>query len=799
MSRRVPRCRIGVVVLIMSIVAGSQVALADSLKHDTAVRWGSTGIDSAQALAVDTVGNVYITGYFTGTVDFDPGVGTTESTSNGNTDIFVSKFDANDAFVWVQTFGSTDADEGLDIAVDPSGNVLVTGYFMETVDFDPGGATKELTAVNDDDGFVLKLDSDGDLVWVAPIGGAGNDKGLGIAVNEDGVVCIVGYFSYTVDFDPDPVDTYSLSSAMGSFDAFVTVLNAGGDFQWGHAFGDDIYDQANDVAIDSTGAVLVAGNFESGTIDFDPGPGVAELSGNYDAFLLKLASDGGFVWVRGWGAGGLETAGGLAIAEDDSVHVTGLFAGTNDFDPGAGVAELSSVANTFDVYISKFDADGDFAWVRHVVAGSADEDQGTDLLIDEHGRLITVGRFGDTADFDPGSGTYELTVPGVVDATDAFVSIIDSEGDFLWAGSFGGTAPAGNRPDAALAVGTHDGRLVIAGEFSETPDFDMGSGLFELTSAGGSDTFVFWAIPTAVLRYGGANRYGTAAAISKADFPDADAVDTAFVAFGGNFPDALAGAAVAAKLGAPLLLVQADSIPAETVAELTRLGPSTIVVLGGTAVISEGVETALEGYASTVKRVAGGNRYATSVEISKYGFPGNADTVIVATGAGFPDALAGGPAAKALNAPVLLTDPNDLPDIVSEEIERLAPSRVLVVGGGAVVSEAVVTELEGLVADVDRISGANRYATSVAISEEAFAAGSDRVYIATGLNFPDALAGAAAAGVWGAPVLLVPGTSVPAEVEAEINRLGATIVVVLGGTGVVSAGVESKLAQIVDS
>jgi len=309
-----------------------------------------------------------------------------------------------------------------------------------------------------------------------------------------------------------------------------------------------------------------------------------------------------------------------------------------------------------------------------------------------------------------------------------------------------------------------------------------------------------------VVRYSGSNRFGTAADVSVNDFSDAGSVDTVFLAVGNNFPDALAGAAVAGKLGAPLLLVNTGApIPGETLAELNRLEPATIVILGGTAVISDAVETELEGlgFAPTVVRLAGANRYATAVEISKYGFPvdGSAVEVLVATGTGFPDALAGGPAAVALGGPVLLTDPNGLSGEVADEIERLAPDRIVVLGGTAVVSAGVVAQLEALDGSplVIRLAGANRYETAVAISEEAFGAGAMRVYLATGLNFPDALAGAAAAAFYGAPVLLVPGTDalVPQIVEDEVIRLGAFTGIIVGGTSVVSAGIETDLGDII--
>lgn len=305
-----------------------------------------------------------------------------------------------------------------------------------------------------------------------------------------------------------------------------------------------------------------------------------------------------------------------------------------------------------------------------------------------------------------------------------------------------------------------------------------------------------------IFRISGANRYGTAAGVSEFDFPDPDQVSVVFVAVGTNYPDALAGAAIAGKIGAPLLLVEANAIPAETATELTRLTPDDIVILGGTGVISQQVEDDLDAYATNpATRLAGADRFATAVAISQYGFAadGSADTVIVATGRAFADALAGGPLATQLNGPVLLTEPGSLPAAVGAEIVRLTPSRIIVVGGGAAVSDAVLTALDALqVGDVvERIAGADRYATAAAISQEAFELGAFRAYVATGLNFPDALAGAAVAGWRDGPVLLVPGTSLPTATSAEITRLGAKTVIILGGLGVVSQSVEDDLAILI--
>jgi len=271
-----------------------------------------------------------------------------------------------------------------------------------------------------------------------------------------------------------------------------------------------------------------------------------------------------------------------------------------------------------------------------------------------------------------------------------------------------------------------------------------------------------------VTRIAGANRYATAAAVSAAFL--SPPIDVAYVATGENFPDALAGSAAAgAGAGGPVLLVKPTSVPAETAAELTRLKPTVIVVLGGTAAISAGVESALGAY-GTVVRVAGANRYATGALVSAYAFS-SADTAYVATGTNFPDALAGGPAAVVAKGPVLLVEQNNIPATVKTELARLGLSKIVVLGGTAAVSAAVESELGAYAATVKRLSGANRFATAAAVSKDTFSPGVGSIFVATGLNFPDALAGGPVAGSLGGPILLVEKDSLPGDTEAEIERL----------------------------
>ncbi len=198
-------------------------------------------------------------------------------------------------------------------------------------------------------------------------------------------------------------------------------------------------------------------------------------------------------------------------------------------------------------------------------------------------------------------------------------------------------------------------------------------------------------------RVSGADRYETSAAISAANF--ASGVPVAYVASGLVFPDALAGAPIAGKTGGPMLLVKNNEIPTSIAAELTRLKPGKIVVLGGSATIADSVESALAAYTTgTVERWEGADRYAVSAGISAQAFPGGSATVFVASGAIFTDALSGAPVAGKTPAPLLLLRPDSIPTDVATELTRLQARRIIVLGGPASVSTDVSTKLRAFLA-----------------------------------------------------------------------------------------------------
>jgi putative cell wall-binding protein len=297
--------------------------------------------------------------------------------------------------------------------------------------------------------------------------------------------------------------------------------------------------------------------------------------------------------------------------------------------------------------------------------------------------------------------------------------------------------------------------------------------------------------PTTVDRFAGTNRYGTAAAVSAASF--APGVPVAFVATGGNFPDALAAGAAAAHDGGPVLLVGPSSIPAETAAELERLRPGRIVVVGGSGAVPDSVVADLAPYATSgeVTRIAGASRYESAVLVSAATFAPGVAAAYIATGSNFPDALAGVPATGVAEGPVLLVGPDGLSDVVRAELTRLAPGRIVILGATSVVSAAAATELAGY-APVTRLAGASRYETAAAVSAGMFASTST-VYLASAANFPDALGGGPVAATVGGPLLLASNGLLPLATARELERLHPTHVVVLGGTSSVA---DAAIAQL---
>ncbi len=465
------------ITVLLSMLALTFSITGQNLQWARAI--GDTLQDNPMAIAIDLQGNVYTTGYFEGTVDFDPGVGTYTLSSTGGGDIFVSKLDAAGNFVWAVNMGGTSYDYGHGIVTDANGNVYITGEFQLTADFDPGLGVFNLTAATNSDIFTCKLDNAGNFVWANSFSGGWYDVGRTIALDPAGNIIIAGEFGSTVDFDPG-TGTANLTAAGGT-DIFVCRLSTAGNFQWAEKMGGTGYEQANAVATDAAGNIVTTGIFEQ-TVDFDPGTGTSNITatGFNDVFVCKLNSAGNFKWANKFGSTGMDGCSSIATDANGNVLTTGFFGWTTDFDPGIGTYTFTPAGGWDDGFISKLDSSGNFVWAVQI--GSTNTDQGVSIATDPAGNVYALGVFMYTVDFDPGPGTSDLYASG----SDIYVLKLDAGGNYMAAVSFGSTS--GEWPVGIKADGNDN--IYLTGNFQGTLDLDPGVATVNLTSQGQQDCFV---------------------------------------------------------------------------------------------------------------------------------------------------------------------------------------------------------------------------------------------------------------------------------------------------------------------
>lgn len=403
---------------------------------------GGTGDFPGQArghaIALDSQGNVYTTGYFTGEVDLDPGEGTALLSTFGELALFVSKLDANGNHVWAKGIDGNEKIQGMGIGVDSEGNVYTSGFFEGTIDFDPGDGQADLTSAGQEDIFISKLDKDGNYVWAKRIGANLPQQGARLQVDGANNVYLTGSFAGAVDFDPGegtatlatpnpPTDDDS--EDVFATDSFILKLDSGGNYVWAKHMGGTGYEYGTDLQVDAEGNVYATGYFQE-TADFDPGPGEFNLVsvGSDDAYITKLDSNGDFVWAKRFGNDLNDRGFGIALDSAGHIYTTGLFQLTVDFDPGSGVFELTGGTLGWNIFISKLDRDGNFVWATAMINrglfGSVFA-AGHDIALDGNGNVYTTGFFGGETDFDPGPAN---TATYIDNSENIFISKLTQSG-----------------------------------------------------------------------------------------------------------------------------------------------------------------------------------------------------------------------------------------------------------------------------------------------------------------------------------------------------------------------------------
>jgi hypothetical protein len=484
-------------VFLLSILSCLCKGQGLSLEWAIGIGEATTNMVIERAMVHDHAGNVCIAGEYNQTVDFDPGPGVVNLSFMGDKDIFVSKFDASGKLLWAKGIGGAGIDRVISMETDMSGNIYVMGYFQGSVDFDPGPGTAILTAGTDLDAYLLKLDGAGNFTWAKMFNGNNGNSGFGsLATDAGGNVYVTGFYIGTVDFDPGSA-TYPLTSTAPNGDLFILKLNPLGNFVWVKSASGTVREMPAGIKIDGSGNIYIAGTY-LGTADFDPGPGTATLSagattGNA-SFILKLDSSGNFKWIKGFSGNGNTSLTSLATDAGGNVYAAGAFNSTADFDPGVGAYPLSSTANS-NAVVLKLDSLGSFVWAKDFKTATGPHSCVIQsMALDNLDNVYTIGRYQDNVDFDPGSSVFNMFGNDQV-----FISRLDRDGNFSWAGNFAGFIPATGNSSPQCQLSIDPSYAVYAsGNFWRTQDFDPGPGTYTLTTGNNYAPFVTKFMPDIV-------------------------------------------------------------------------------------------------------------------------------------------------------------------------------------------------------------------------------------------------------------------------------------------------------------
>jgi hypothetical protein len=373
---------------------------------------GNTGgAEFGQDIICAQNGDFYLVGQFEGTIDFNPASGVANRTSNGGEDFYIAKYNGSGQFLWCTTYGGTSDDEVQKVSVDSNGDIYLAGLFRNTIDFNPQGTSQSRTSVGSSDIYLLKLNNNGDFIWVNTFGSSGADTGASLAIDSQDNVWLGGSFRNTIDFDPG-TGVANLTSNGGG-DIFFAKYNSNGDYIFAGGFGNTASESARAIAVDNNDNLILTGYFDN-IIDADAGPGVTNLSsfGDDDIVMAKYDPQGNFLWAKNIGGASVDGDRCYAVVVDDenSIFLGGYFSGTADFDPSVSVFNLTSAGDR-DGFIAKYDDGGNYEWAFKI--GTVLEDMCYDVVIDNFQTVLATGYFNGQADFNPGVADYTITSYGV--------------------------------------------------------------------------------------------------------------------------------------------------------------------------------------------------------------------------------------------------------------------------------------------------------------------------------------------------------------------------------------------------
>lgn len=422
------------------------------------------------SVKTDSQGNIYITGEFSGITDFDPGAATYTMSATNVYNSFVVKLNSSGNFIWARQFVSPSHNTGSSICIDNQQQILVTGYFYGSADFNPGSSVFNLVPVGNSDVFVVKLDTSGNFIWAKSIGGNDNDLSKTIKTDATGNLYIMGQFSSTMDFDPGP-GTFTMTTS--SQKGFLVKLNSSANFLWATEIGLGGYLRPMDFDFDGSNNIYTTGFFQGG-IDVDPTSSVDTVLsiGGFDAYVIKLNNGGNFLWIKIL-TDSFNTKGAVICTDGNGdVYTSGVFISKIDLDPGVAMYTVTPAGQ--GMYFLKLDGQGNFISAKNFNSGGI---YSINLERNSSNNFLLSGTFDNSVTIGPGNSVLNSN-----GNSDVFLSKLDAGGNSIWAQSWGGKQNDWNYGHCS------DGgsNIYTIGSFQDTVDMDPGPGNFTVSSASGT-------------------------------------------------------------------------------------------------------------------------------------------------------------------------------------------------------------------------------------------------------------------------------------------------------------------------
>ncbi len=341
---------------------------------------GGTLSDVAYSITSDSSGNLYITGKFqSSTINF----GSTTLINSGTDDIFVAKYDPNGNVLWAKKAGNTGSEIANAISADSSGNVYITGYFgSPTVTF---GSTT-LTSVGGTDCFVVKYDSNGNVLWAKSAGGTSGDIGNTIFADNGGNIFVTGYYySPSISIGSNSLANNGTNTA----DIFFVKYDGAGNVIWAKGYGGTDQDFPYGAVSNATGNIYMAGTYKNVSITF--GSTTLSNSGSNDLFVVKYDMNGNVLWAKKAGAANDDEVTGIATDANDNAYITGYFESPAILFGSFNLTNVTNNGTQYDIFFTQYDPNGNVPWAKSI--GGISSDYGYSLTVDPSNNLVVTGSY----------------------------------------------------------------------------------------------------------------------------------------------------------------------------------------------------------------------------------------------------------------------------------------------------------------------------------------------------------------------------------------------------------------------